>query len=123
MSLRSESDRMEGNYAITKVIINGEEDSDSLEEYEGFEFILEKDGTGEMNFPFLGAYIKVNMEWEFNSDKTEFHTRQQGVNLDGTPGDWDEWSDYYTILKLTDTEVWYKETTEDGDEQEVHMEE
>lgn len=65
-----------------------------------------KDGTASMKYVFLGATITMEAEWEFNDDKTGIKMRMKDI----TDGTWEEWEES-EILRLTNSELWMRDTT------------
>jgi len=113
VSLKSKAARVEGTYTVDKVLKNGQEDQTSIDLLSGVEITFEKDGTGEMSGTWGNISYNIDLEWQFNDDKTELQVRTKDQN-----GDWQEW-DTYDIIKLTDTEIWLVEYQND-DQYEYH---
>jgi len=69
-----------------------------------------KDGTGDLKFPFFGATLTIDFEWEFDTDKENIRMRIQDPTTDA----WESWEES-KILMLTNDEMWleYVDTDED----------
>ncbi|MEA3447451.1 MAG: hypothetical protein U9Q98_03230 [Bacteroidota bacterium] len=109
ISLKTKAARVEGTYTVDKVLKNGQEDSTAMGLLSGIETTFEKDGTGELSYTWGSVSYNVDLEWQFNDDKTELQVRTKDQS-----GDWQEWESS-EIIKLTDEEIWTVEY--EGDDQ------
>ena len=112
VSVYSKKMRIAGWWSIKAVEINGINDTTN---YNGTWFLFGNDGDGK----FEMDYIDYPLEWEFNDTKEQLRFR-----VDFTETGMPEWSedDWVTILKLTNTDMWWKEEYDfdsDGTDDEV----
>ncbi len=99
-SFKSKAARIAGTYTVDKVLKNGEEDEDELENQEACVYTCKKDGGGEYR---IGQPISFNgnLEWKLNSDQTELLLRIENPFTN----EWEAW-ETNEIIKLTDNEMW-----------------
>lgn len=115
ISLRSAEKRIAGDYQVDKYLINGEIitlDELGITEYR---VVYNSDGTGTSYITINTALQETDFEWELDEKKLSIRERFKGQN-----DEWSAWSDYKTILKLTDSEFWIKDGNE-LESQEFHF--
>lgn len=132
MSLLTKTQRLTGEWVVSKVLVDGTElTGDEMEIYNYMTMTFEKDGTGVMH---MDAYqmtfgdmtidvpeTNMDIEWQFSDDKTELQTRSKKMDDQGNyTEEWDEWVSS-TILKLENKEMWTTDTS-NGVTTEMHME-
>ncbi len=124
LSLRTKTSRITGIWDVEKVTITykAKEDEEENKEFVKLvnsakdslgiiSFTLERDGTGEVNFPHKTDWDDVpgldawetyiyDLEWKFSDDKSEFLYRITSGIYKTT--EWDE----FTIIRLTNSEFW-----------------
>ncbi len=108
-SILGKTSRITGVWKIDKMIVNNVEQT-ITEEFGAVRFELMKDGKGKVIYSFGGLSINVNLEWKFNSDKTHVSMRMQDITDTTVWGEWVE----SEILRLTNKELWVKESDTDG---------
>jgi hypothetical protein len=115
ISLRSAEKRIAGDYQVEKYLINGQ--LISLDELGITEYrmVYNADGTGTSYITINSGTQETNFKWELDEKKLRIRESFKGQN-----DEWSAWSDYKTILKLTDTEFWIKDGNE-LESQEFHF--
>lgn len=115
ISLRSAEKRIAGDYQVDKYLINGQ--LIPLEEIGITEYrvVYNADGTGTSYITINTARQETLFEWELDEKKQSIRERSKGQNEE-----WSAWSDYKTILKLTNEEFWIKDGNE-LESQEFHF--
>lgn len=95
LSLRTKKARVAGEWEIEKTIeSDGTEDTDS----DGITYTFEKDGTGKAESSEAGFTFSFDFTWEFTDSK-----KKMKMTFDGD-------SEESTILRLTNKEMWLKDT-------------
>jgi len=116
ISLRSRTERLCNEWRLTRLYINGTEQTlSSFDQQTTLEF---KD-NGTINYSYAvmdstAIVITGSGTWEFNNDQTEVFTTIT-YTLGGTE------KDTFKILRLKEEELWF-ENNEDGDVVETHYE-
>jgi len=116
ISLRSRTERLCNEWRLTRLYINGTEQTlSSFDQQTTLEF---KD-NGTINYSYAvmdstAIVITGSGTWEFNDDQTEVFTTIT-YTLGGTE------KDTFKILRLKEEELWF-ENNEDGDVVETHYE-
>mgnify|MGYP000889068729 CR=1 FL=1 len=106
ISLRSVEKRIAGEYNLDKYYIDGQLISLSYLGISEYRVLYNSDGTGTSYITVNSSTLETTFEWELDTKKENIRERSKGNN-----DQWSEWSDYRTILKLTDTEFWFADTT------------
>lgn len=100
LSLRTKTARVTGDWGIDKTIDN---DGDVDTDWDGFEITFDKDGTGTQTYTFDFGGVStteiVSFKWEFTNSKENIKiTDEDGEVIEGV------------ILRLTNNEMWIKDT-------------
>ena len=116
ISLRSRTERLCNEWKLTRLYINGTEQTLSAFDQQT---TLEFKDNGTVNYSYAvmdstAIVITGSGTWEFNDDQTEVITKITYV-LGGTE------TDTFKILRLKEEELWF-ENNEDGDVVETHYE-
>ena len=103
LSLRTKKARVAGEWEIEKATYSdGTVDTD----FEGITIVFDKDGTGKNEFTgdLLGTSTTVsnNFKWEFTDSKKKLKITDEDGDIDES-----------TILRLTNKEMWLKDTDND----------
>ena len=110
VSLIPKINRITGTWQPEKILTNGVENQTALAFISTLELTLESDGSGSVA---LWGFTS-DVEWKFENNKEDFAIRTSGS------GGWGQWFNS-TILRLTSTEFWVKETNpEDSTITETH---
>jgi hypothetical protein len=116
ISLRSRTERLCNEWKLTRLYINGTEQTlSAFDQQTTLEF--KKNGTCNYSYAVLDStaiVITGSGTWEFNDDETEVITKITYA-LGGTE------IDTFKILRLKEEELWL-ENNEDGDVVETHYE-
>ena len=116
ISLRSRTERLCNEWRLTRLYINGTEQTlSSFDQQTTLEF--EDNGTVNYSYAVMDStaiVITGSGTWEFNDDQTEVFTTIT-YTLGGTE------KDTFKILRLKEEELWL-ENNEDGDVVETHYE-
>lgn len=116
ISLRSRTERLCNEWRLTRLYINGTEQTlSSLDQQTTLEF--KDNGTVNYSYAVMDStaiVITGSGTWEFNDDQTEVFTTIT-YTLGGTE------KDTFKILRLKEEELWF-ENNEDGDVVETHYE-
>ena len=116
ISLRSRTERLCNEWRLTRLYINGTEQTlSSFDQQTTLEF--EDNGTVNYSYAVMDStaiVITGSGTWEFNDDQTEVFTTIT-YTLGGTE------KDTFKILRLKEEELWF-ENNEDGDVVETHYE-
>lgn len=116
ISLRSRTERLDNEWRLTRLYINGTEQTlSSFDQQTTLEF--EDNGTVNYSYAVMDStaiVITGSGTWEFNDDQTEVFTTIT-YTLGGTE------KDTFKILRLKEEELWF-ENNEDGDVVETHYE-
>lgn len=116
ISLRSRTERLDNEWRLTRLYINGTEQTlSSFDQLTTLEF--EDNGTVNYSYAVMDStaiVITGSGTWEFNNDQTEVFTTIT-YTLGGTE------KDTFKILRLKEEELWF-ENNEDGDVVETHYE-
>lgn len=116
ISLRSRTERLCNEWRLTRLYINGTEQTlSSLDQQTTLEF--KDNGTVNYSYAVMDStaiVITGSGTWEFNDDETEVFTTIT-YTLGGTE------KDTFKILRLKEEELWL-ENNEDGDVVETHYE-
>ena len=114
ISLRSRTERLDNEWRLTRLYINGTEQTlSSFDQQTTLEF--EDNGTVNYSYAVMDStaiVITGSGTWEFNDDQTEVFTTIT-YTLGGTE------KDTFKILRLKEEELWF-ENNEDGDVVETH---
>ncbi|PKP17229.1 MAG: hypothetical protein CVU05_15925 [Bacteroidetes bacterium HGW-Bacteroidetes-21] len=108
LSLLSKKARVAGEWVYESMTVNGT-DVTLTEDMKNSSTVLEKDGTGKVNWVTTGLTVTMDLEWKFNDDKTKFMTRMKNAS-----GSFDETWDESEILRLTNKEFWMKDVQTDA---------
>lgn len=116
ISLRSRTERLCNEWRLTRLYINGTEQTlSSFDQQTTLEF--KDNGTVNYSYAVMDStaiVITGSGTWEFNDDQTEVFTTIT-YTLGGTE------KDTFKILRLKEEELWF-ENNEDGDVVETHYE-
>lgn len=116
ISLRSRTERLDNEWRLTRLYINGTEQTlSSFDQQTTLEF--KDNGTVNYSYAVMDStaiVITGSGTWEFNDDQTEVFTTIT-YTLGGTE------KDTFKILRLKEEELWF-ENNEDGDVVETHYE-
>ena len=116
ISLRSRTERLCNEWRLTRLYINGTEQTlSSFDQQTTLEF--KDNGTVNYSYAVMDStaiVITGSGTWEFNDDETEVFTTIT-YTLGGTE------KDTFKILRLKEEELWF-ENNEDGDVVETHYE-
>ena len=116
ISLRSRTERLDNEWRLTRLYINGTEQTlSSFDQQTTLEF--EDNGTVNYSYAVMDStaiVITGSGTWEFNDDQTEVFTTIT-YTLGGTE------KDTFKILRLKEEELWL-ENNQDGDVVETHYE-
>ena len=116
ISLRSRTERLDNEWRLTRLYINGTEQTlSSFDQQTTLEF--KDNGTVNYSYAVMDStaiVITGSGSWEFNDDETEVFTTIT-YTLGGTE------KDTFKILRLKEEELWF-ENNEDGDVVETHYE-
>ncbi|HON98368.1 MAG TPA: lipocalin family protein [Bacteroidales bacterium] len=116
ISLRSRTERLCNEWRLTRLYINGTEQTlSSFDQQTTLEF--KDNGTVNYSYAVMDStaiVITGSGTWEFNNDQTEVFTTIT-YTLGGTE------KDTFKILRLKEEELWF-ENNEDGDVVETHYE-
>ena len=116
ISLRSRTERLCNEWRLTRLYINGTEQTlSSFDQQTTLEF--EDNGTVNYSYAVMDStaiVITGSGTWEFNNDQTEVFTTIT-YTLGGTE------KDTFKILRLKEEELWL-ENNQDGDVVETHYE-
>lgn len=116
ISLRSRTERLCNEWRLTRLYINGAEQTlSSFDQQTTLEF--KDNGTVNYSYAVMDStaiVITGSGTWEFNDDQTEVFTTIT-YTLGGTE------KDTFKILRLKEEELWF-ENNEDGDVVETHYE-
>ena len=103
LSLRTKTARVAGDWEVEKYIsADGTEDTDS----DNTTYSFDKDGSGTISASESGNSFSIPFTWEFTSNKEKIKLT---TNFMGTTE-----TDEATILRLTNKEMWIKDS--DGDQ-------
>jgi len=94
-SLLTPEMRIKGTWSQTELYINDELQSNDFQ----IEFTFASDGTGTRSTTLGSGTTTVDIDWQFNNDKTILMYKETDV---------EEWSET-TILRLTNSEMWINE--------------
>ena len=95
ISLRSKTARVAGEWEVNKTI---ETDGTVLTDWDGYLYTFDKDGKGKIDINDSGTSYSFDFTWEFTDSKKKIKLTQDGD------------SDESTILRLTNKEMWVKDT-------------
>jgi len=116
ISLRSRTERLDNEWRLTRLYINGTEQTlSSFDQQTTLEF--KDNGTVNYSYAVMDStaiVITGSGTWEFNDDQTEVFTTVT-YTLGGTE------KDTFKILRLKEEELWL-ENNQDGDVVETHYE-
>ncbi|MDI6833214.1 MAG: lipocalin family protein [Bacteroidales bacterium] len=116
ISLRSRTERLCNEWRLTRLYINGTEQTlSSFDQQTTLEF--KDNGTVNYSYAIMDStaiVITGSGTWEFNDDQTEVFTKIT-YTIGGTV------TDTFTILRLKEEELWL-ENNQDGDVEETHYE-
>ena len=116
ISLRSRTERLDNEWRLTRLYINGTEQTlSSFDQQTTLEF--KDNGTVNYSYAVMDStaiVITGSGTWEFNDDQTEVFTTIT-YTLGGTE------KDTFKILRLKEEELWL-ENNQDGDVVETHYE-
>lgn len=114
-SFKSAEKRIVGNYHVDKYMINGTEISLEEQGISEYRIVYNIDGTGK-SYITINEYLReTDFEWELDKKKEKIREKEKGQG-----DEWGAWSDYKTILKLTNDEFWIKDANE-TEAQEFHL--
>ncbi|MDD3741165.1 MAG: hypothetical protein PHH30_07980 [Bacteroidales bacterium] len=115
ISLRSVEKRIAGDYTLDKYLINGQIISLADQGISEYRVVYNSDGTGTSFITVNSSTLETEFEWELDEKKENIRERSKGINEE-----WSAWSNYKTILKLTDSEFWFADT-DSAEQTEFHF--
>lgn len=115
VSLRSAEKRIAGDYLLDKYLINGQIISLTDQGISQYRVVYNSDGTGTSFITINSSTLETEFEWEFDAKKERIRERSKGINQE-----WSAWSNYKTILKLTNSEFWFIDT-DSAEQTEFHF--
>jgi len=114
ISLRSVEKRIAGEYNLETYLINDQIIPLTDMGISEYRVVYNSDGTGTSYITVNSSTAETEFEWELDAKKENIRERSKGLNEQ-----WSAWSDYKTILKLTNTEFWYSDSNS-TEQQEFH---
>jgi hypothetical protein len=113
-SLRSKTGRIAGTWVYDKILQNDVDVTSQSTANSTYEMTIERDGTYKTVYSYSVLGQSFNGEdtgtWEFGDNETISYTSDNGGGANST-----------TIIRLTSSEFWTRETDTSGDVTEVHM--
>ncbi|HNQ67430.1 MAG TPA: hypothetical protein PKN32_03560 [Bacteroidales bacterium] len=105
ISLRSVEKRIVGDYTLSAYIIDGQTISLVDQGISEYRVVYNSDGSGTSYITVNSSTLETEFEWELDAKKEKIRERSKGLN-----DEWSVWSNYKTILKLTNSEFWFADT-------------